>query len=411
MELREFDDVDGLRSAIFNRVLSAVKEKYPLENDRYRLELADVRWNTDKPFSLADQKKALLTRQSLNRKLMGNWRLVDKATGEVIDERPGVIAHVPHLTQRGTFIYKGTEYTVANQMRLRPAVYTRRKENKELEAHFNPKPGTGRAFRIFMQPETGVFKMRVGQANLPLYPVMRALGVSDPDMEQWWGKDILNVNRGEREDPKAISKIYKRLVGREHPESEQAAAIKETLGKIEMDPSVMQRNLGAWSMPPGVKAAAAPMSSAFTPNTMLSATRKLMDIRAGTADPDDRDSLANQTFHGPEDFFAERILKDAGGIGRKILWKSTNKGKLSGVYSGALTPQLQSVLLNSGMGQPLEEINPVEMMDQMFRVSRLGEGGIPSTESIPDEARNVQPSQFGYIDPFRGPESETAEGT
>ena len=141
------------------------------------------------------------------------------------------------------------------------------------------------------------------------------------------------------------------------------------------------------------------------PDVILAATKKLLGIRNGEAVPDDRDSLANQTFHGPEDFFKERIDKDAGGIGRNILWKSTFKGKLAAVPSGALTPQMESVLMRSGMGAPIEEINPLELMDQNLRVLRLGEGGIPSEQAIPDEARGVHPSQFGYIDPYRGPES------
>ena len=142
-----------------------------------------------------------------------------------------------------------------------------------------------------------------------------------------------------------------------------------------------------------------------TPDLLMATTKKLIDINKGQADPDDRDSLANQKFMGPEDFFAERIDKDSGGIGKKILWKSTGRGKLVGVSSGALSPQLDSVLLNSGLGTALEEINPIEILDQHTRVLRLGDGGIPSVQSIPEEAKGVQASQFGFIDPIRGPES------
>lgn len=114
-----------------------------------------------------------------------------------------------------------------------------------------------------------------------------------------------------------------------------------------------------------------------TPEMMLATTKKLLAIRNDEAEPDDRDSLANQTFHGPEDFFSERVEKDAGGIGRRVLWRSTGRNKLTGVNSGTLTPQMHGVLLSSGLGMPLEEINPIEIYDQHQRVLRLGEGGIP----------------------------------
>jgi hypothetical protein len=33
----------------------------------------------------------------------------------------------------------------------------------------------------------------------------------------------------------------------------------------------------------------------------------------------------------------------------------------------------------------------------------MGEGGIPSLDAIPDEARSVQPSHMGFMDPLRTP--------
>ena len=61
--------------------------------------------------------------------------------------------------------------------------------------------------------------------------------------------------------------------------------------------------------------------------------------------------------------------------------------------------------MGTGLGMPLEEINPADLFDQQVRVTRMGEGGIPSMDAVPDEARAVQPSQFGFIDFLRTPES------
>lgn len=38
----------------------------------------------------------------------------------------------------------------------------------------------------------------------------------------------------------------------------------------------------------------------------------------------------------------------------------------------------------------------------------MGPGGIPSADSITNEAQAVHPSQFGFIDVISGPESEKA---
>jgi DNA-directed RNA polymerase beta subunit len=53
----------------------------------------------------------------------------------------------------------------------------------------------------------------------------------------------------------------------------------------------------------------------------------------------------------------------------------------------------------------LEEINPADIFDKQGRITRLGEGGIPSMDAVPDEARSVQPSHLGFMDPIRTPES------
>ena len=177
----------------------------------------------------------------------------------------------------------------------------------------------------------------------------------------------------------------------------QAESQGETLAgvfnKMEVDPDVTDATLGQRH-----KNVSIPM--------ILRTTNKLLNIQNKKEETDDRDSLAFQTLHSPDDLFEERILKDAGKMGHKLLWKSTLRRNLQHIPAGALTPQVRGVLLSSGLGMPLEEINLMDVYDQSTRVLRLGEGGISSTTAIPDEARSVQPSHFGYLDPIRSPESE-----
>jgi DNA-directed RNA polymerase beta subunit len=175
------------------------------------------------------------------------------------------------------------------------------------------------------------------------------------------------------------------------PQGNEGAGLLKTFEKMELDPHVTTSTLGA-----EFKNAGVPM--------LLRTSQKLLNIQKGEEDVDDRDSLAFQTLHSPEDFFAERIHKDAGQIAKKLLWKSTLRGNLKHVPTAALTPQMRSVLLKSGLGQALQEINPLDVYDQHLRVLRLGEGGM-SGDAVPSESRDVQPSHFGYIDPIRSPES------
>ena len=148
---------------------------------------------------------------NLEHKLQGEWNLIDKTTGETVDKHKTVVAHVPYLTERGTFIYKGNEYTVANQMRLKPGVYTRVKDNGIIEAHVNTRSGTGPSFRLYMEPQTGIFRLAIGQSNLKLYPILKAMGVSDQQMSDSWSKELLAQNQA-AEDPRAFSRAFTKLV-------------------------------------------------------------------------------------------------------------------------------------------------------------------------------------------------------
>jgi DNA-directed RNA polymerase beta subunit len=208
---REFGDSDSMRTAIFGNVMGALQKKYPIENTRYRLELQNLRYPDMKPYTLEDQKKAIIRGHSLDKQLHGDWVLMDKASNKEVDRKGGVVAHVPYATHRGTFIYQGSEYTVANQMRLKPGVYTRVKDNGIIEAHINTKPGTGPSFRLYMEPDTGVFRLGVGQSTLKLYPILRAMGVQDREIEKHWGHDLLAKNI-EAEDARAVGRAFAKLV-------------------------------------------------------------------------------------------------------------------------------------------------------------------------------------------------------
>ena len=728
---RSFTDYPKIRQNIFDNVLKAVSTKYPIENQRHRLELQEAKYDDMEPFSLKDQKQAIMEGSTLQKKISGTWALIDKATGQVMDRKATTVAQVPWMTQRGTFIFGGNEYTVANQMRLKPGIFARVRENGVIEAHVNVRPGTGPSFRVHMEPDTGVFRLGVGQSNLKMYPILRAMGVSDNEISKHWGPEIFQKNV-EAEDPRAVSRAYMRLVNVRSDESAKAegeAMDKEaalfgvdpefdkayragseitgdlfdppaevwsrvSIGKspvegkglfantdfdagetifpafvftgidkqhecikrsvparwlnhcenpnvelfedddiiwvralhpirageelmpdyvqsheavnswvsrlmplmdkeagigaresdrrwtklwytgrlihsrhnqkdwvllkvhkglceatydslkaegIDCEPkfdqphiSIMRpeeveqlkkkfgnswqgaakighpmrfsvtrivnlvpagwdkydrvwflecsspdlekyrEDLGLPSLPtntetgndmrfhvtvavhPNTVAKAAELftekraaafdevgsgNNAVAPKpdnqgkallehfqkmeidpevtsstlgkahtnidipTLMRTTQKLINVSRETEDTDDRDSMSFQTLHGPEDFFAERVKRDAGMIGRKMLWRASARGTLKHVPAGVLTPQLHSVLLNSGMGMPLEETNPLDILDQNQRILRLGEGAITSLEAVPDEARSVQPSHFGFIDPVKAPES------
>jgi DNA-directed RNA polymerase beta subunit len=376
------DDVASLRNGIFNKVQRVVGSRFPIENARYKFELADVKYDSDKPFSKKEQKAALLKQVSLNRRLKGKWRMVDKASGNVVDEQDMVLAHVPYLTERGTFIKNGNEYGVANQSRLKAGAYNRRRNNGEAETHFNILDG-GRGWHLVMDPATKQFTIQVGGAKLKLFPILRDMGLSDRQLMDTWGKEVYEDNISTDDSPKRARKQFGRSGDEDVP-------LADIFAKMQLDPEVTARTLGN------------PYTN-VTPEAILASTKRLIGINRNEEPEDDRDSIAYQKIMSPDELFAERIALDYDKQTRKMMWRSTNKGKLS-VDSGHFTRQLDSIFNKSGLAQALEETNLIENLDQMYKVLRTGEAGI-SSDGVPVESRNVQGSHLGIIDPVRGPES------
>lgn len=393
-EFHEFHDTTKARALIYRKVLQAAQQVKPIANERHTLRLTGVNYRDGDVVSKQEQKAAILNGRTQGRRLVGTWELVDNATQQVVDFKKSVLATVPHLTDRGTFINNGTEYILRNQQRLLPGVYTRTRNNGEIESHVNVMAGKGISHRYFLDPEKGRFKLKVGQAMVGLTPLLKAMGVTSEQAKEAWGKDLFaaNYNADDAVEYKKIKGMFLSAKELEGEEEQQRQALISKFSKMEMDPEVTRRTLGK----PHV---------GITLDTLMDITKKLISVNRKESDPDDRDALHFQQFVGPEDLFAERISRDKGGVRRNLLWKMSGKGDLRSMPSSALDKQLKSALLGSGLGQAIEEINPTDIYEKMMSVTRVGEGGISSMDAIPLESRNVQPSMLGYVDPLRTPES------
>lgn len=391
---REFDDIPAIRKSVEDGVYGALSTLPETRIGRHALRLTDVRWSGPSSFTPQQHKEAVLSGGTLARQIKGTWRLYDAEDGRELAKRQTLVAQVPWVTPLGTVVYRGNDYTIRNQLRLLPGVYSRRKKNQELESHVNLLPGQGVSHRYFLDPETAEFNIRIRAAKSPLLPFLKALGVSDQEIQDAWGPDVYASNR-KLDTPRSLKTVYERLVRRPDPllgPDAQAAALRAESERMKLDPEVSRRTLGQ-------------PYDRVTGQAVLAATRRLLAIQRGVEDVDDRDHPAFQRLVGPEDLFSERITNDYGRVRQAMLRRAALSRNLDFVPAGVLTRQLNAVLQSSGLASPSEEINPTEILDKITSVTRMGEGGLPSTDAIPDEAREVNAAQLGVLEPVRTPES------
>lgn len=393
--LRKFTDANRVRELTNERLKKAFEQK-TFNGRSVSVEFENVQVE-EKDFSIKEQKEALLNNKNLTNRVRGTMVLKDKKDGTVLDKKELTLGKLPWRTPRNTYISKGNEYSVSNQFRLKYGVYARKKANDELEGHFNIQPGTGRSFRILLEPKTGIFRLIVGQAKPYLYPVLRFAGVPDSYLEKHWGKEILAINKAKGGAPD-VDKIYSRLAGYRAESGlstkEKAQQVIKIFNKMSMDARVNQSTM---NMP----------INHINMGLILRVTKKLLDINKGVEEPDDRDSLEFRKLYSAEDFFSERIDKDAGKAGQKLAKRLDRKRKLDKIPSGYFTKALTGFVVEDDKSATGEQLNPLEILEGALKTTPLGEGGL-SARNVTDELPNVHPSHLGFLDAIRVPESEKA---
>ncbi|MGD9209303.1 MAG: LAGLIDADG family homing endonuclease [Desulfobacteraceae bacterium] len=392
-------DAATRREQIRNKAIEGIKDVFPIKTKQHTVDVENIHVKpTD--FSSREQKEALLQGNTLQEPLRADLVLKDNEGKVIARKKHQTLAQLPFFTQRHTFIVGGNEYSVAHQRRVRPGVYTRVRGNEELEAAFNL--GKGENFRINMDPAKGHMYLQYGSTNIPLYPVLKHMGISDKELTHHWGSGVVSTNREtfKKKEEQAVNKLYERLVSpyqrTAKTSNEMAGAIASQYQKTMLDPDVTEKTLG----------------QRFThvdQQALLKASQKLLDVHRKGIDTDDRDSLAFQALYGVDDFIKERIQLEGRNLHQKARMRASTAGREPTleriIPTSPFTKALRGFVTNAALSAIPTQINPMEILDSAVRVTNLGEGGISSERAVPSEARNLHHTHFGVIDPSRSPES------
>jgi len=394
-------EAEVMRERIRDQAVASLKRTLPVDANKYAIEVGDV-WVDKSHYTHKQQKDAILNRRSLTEPVKAKMILRDKESGKVIQTTTRTVARLPWMTPRHTFMVEGTEYVLANQIRVKPGVYTRTKANGEPESAFNL--GRGANFRLGLDQKRGHLFMQYGTAKIPAYPVLRAAGASHEDIEKALGKELAAVNRDAYKGKdmavlrKAVQKSA-RLTAAEVSAMSQEELTTELRTRFErsvLDPDVTETTLGK-------------RHTRVDADALLSASTKLIGVYNGTIEEDNRDSFAFKTLHTPDTFVGERIEKEAGRAYRMRVKSKLNR-TMNPTIKDVVPPApfsapVRALLTNSALSTAPAQINPIEIIDGAGKVTSLGEGGISDMRSVPDSARYQQYSQFGVLDVVRTPES------
>lgn len=141
---------------------------------------------------------------------------------------------------------------------------------------------------------------------------------------------------------------------------------------------------------------------------VLASSEKLLAVNRGLEDVDERDSLKFQKILRPHSMLRESIKMDAGKVARQMMYQAAKRRDLGGVNTNTFDSYVERLMVGNPLTAPLEEINPMQLVESARRITKMGPGGLGSDDSITEEAQSVHPSQFGFISCSEGPESARA---
>ena len=384
-----------------------INSTFPIRASKFTLEVSGVHGDIRR-VDISEEKDAVINSKSISDTIRGTVKMVNNSTGEVVSEEHNYpLAKYFLGTDRGTFVIKGNNYSVANQLVLRPGVYVREDDKGDLEAHFNT--GTGRSFTLTMEPKTLLFYIQPGggtSSRQLLFPLLFALGAGQQAQK---GMDremfMANVEASQGKEDKVLKFLFDHMASKElKKRAQNIGDIKEMLPEIFSSSSLDEDTTDITLGHP---------HSHVTPSALLDAMKKIVAVYKGEEEQDNRDSLAFKKVRRVQDHILARFEKGESSkrLQDKLKMRLDNAKDNSirevmppNFFSRVLTDFFQS----SDLAFNPTETNPMDNLENMGKVTSLGEGGIQSEHSIPMSSRALDPSHFGMLDLVRTPESSHA---
>lgn len=348
-------------------------------------------------------KTLKLQRGTLKLPVYADIDVVDVGTGKVVSSEKKVrVADLPRPTPHQSLLVNGVEYHPHAQMRLKPGVYVRKRENGEVVGQFNyaKTREVSKGLQVTMNPEDGVFYARIGSTNVGLLPMLDALGVPRSKVEQSWGTELLRANaqKFSKTPDVELAKVHRAIRGTA-PKSAAAAseAARKFLDAIELDGETTKATLGS-------------SHEKASSDTLLSASRKMIQVNRGKEEADNREDLRFKSLVTYDEHVVESLRKAKRSIQSKLRRRSD--AKLSArdiIIRHDLNRPIESQMIGvTGLSSAAEQLNPVSILAENARIVATGEGGIRDMNAITEDARSVHPSQLGFIDTIPTPQSKAA---
>jgi len=349
--------------------------------------------------------------------------LINKRTGKEVSQEV-FLGDLPQMTQRGTFIINGIERAVINQIVRSPGVYFSGNLDPSsgrilYKAEIRPLHGSWLEFEVtkgdLIYARIDKRKKVLATSLIKAYgldsekEILKHFSDSDSDKQHRYINSTLGKDTAKSKED-ALLEIYRKLRPGEPVLLENADNLFESmfldnrrydLGevgryKINKRLSIVQDN------DKNVKT--------LTLKDILGILNYLIKLQNGSGKVDDIDHLSNRRLRRVGELvsinaFRIGLLRLERSIKEKMSLISPEDKPLPSnlINARPLIASLNEFFRSNQLSTILDDTNPLSEIDNLRRVSVLGNGGI-NRDRASFSIRDVNSSQYGRIDPVRSPE-------
>lgn len=417
----QHDSFDWLIKEGVNEVLREISPIEDYSGKNFSLELGDVRFEDPKH----TVEEAALKRQSYETAMMCTAKLLDKTTGEVMEQEV-YLGNLPLMTPHGTFMINGNERVVINQLTRSPGVFYSQVQDASsgrglYTASLRPARGSWIEFET---AKTNVLTLKIDRRRkMTATTLLRAFGVGSNDEIRALFADVDTdedrhfIEATLEKDPthnqnEAFIEIYSKMRPGDPAILENARSFFDSLFGQERRYSLGKVGRYKINKRLGLSVENVQENWLLTLEDLVATIKELIVLNNTQGDTDDVDHLANRRVRQDGELIQHYLrigMLRLERLVRERLSVAMADRKLSPsllVNARPIVASLNEFFGSSQLSQFMDQTNPLAEVEHLRRLSVYGPGGL-TRERASFSVRDVHASYYGRICPIKVPEGSS----
>lgn len=378
---------------------------FPIEYEDHKIEVKNLKFIPPKKNDEKAQEEIFFNEETLTGKLRGDLK-ISKGDKVIIDDENILISNIPYPTNRGTFIIKGDENVIINQMLLRNGVYVKPKralsEGSIIESEV--RAGKKRFTIIYNTSRQEISIRDLGMdfgysgKKLDAIAFLLFMGVTEAQIEEVIGDKEISDHMLKEAKKITPERIHNSFFDTELPETE--AEIRDKINDylnnvLEFDDRALKVQ----------KETIGESFKHFTPEAFLQTIKQLVQENE---QPGSTPSVDDIRFKEVLDSTAILTRSIESGVFEwtKKIKERIRRGniKSSNVRPATYVDNSFNTLASSSLMERVDSGNPLDLAQKKRKITLGGPGGLKD-EAVTEAARNLYESEFGKIDPIETSQS------